>query len=112
MSFFFGGIIMFGIYDLNTCSSLNYKERLEIYKKCGFKEIALYIDSSYQTNNENYIEIINYAKKINLSINQAHLDWKISNLICDETTNKYFDYISQKSNILLHMLHNQITHQL
>ena len=87
---------MIGIYDLNDCSSLGFKDRLDIYKKCGFKEVALYLDSTYQTNNENYIDIIKYAKKIGLQILQVHIDWKISNLICDSTTNKYFEYISAK----------------
>ena len=30
---------MIGIYDINTCSNLNYKERLDIYKKCGFNDL-------------------------------------------------------------------------
>lgn len=87
---------MIGIYDINTSSNLNYKERLNIYKKCGFQEIALYLDSNYQYNNENYIEIINYAKEIGLQIRQAHIDWKISNLICDTDSNEYFDYVETK----------------
>lgn len=87
---------MIGIYDLNSCSSLGFKDRLDIYKKCGFKEVSLYLDSSYQTNNENYIDIINYAREIGLQILQVHIDWKISNLICDNDTNEYFEYISKK----------------
>ena len=87
---------MIGIYDINTSSNLNYKERLNIYKKCGFQEIALYLDSNYQYNNENYIEIINYAKEIGLQIRQAHIDWKISNLICDTDSDEYFDYVETK----------------
>lgn len=87
---------MIGIYDLDKCSNLDYKTRLDIYKQVGFNEIALYIDENYINQNEKYEDIINYAYSINLKINQAHVDYKISNLICDKTTNKYFDYIESK----------------
>ena len=89
---------MIGIYDLNTCSNLDYKERVDTYKKVGFQEIALYLDQDYQSNNENYIDIIKYAREIGLKISQVHIDWKISNLICDNTTSQYFDYILGKLN--------------
>ena len=87
---------MFGIYDLNECSDLNYKQRLDIYKNVGFQEVALYIDERYNNASENYVDIIDYAKKIGLKVNQVHIDYKISNLICDESTNEYFDYVSSK----------------
>ncbi len=87
---------MFGIYDINTSSNLTYKERLDIYNKVGFKEIALYLDCGYQSNDEKYLDIINYAKSIGLEINQVHIDWKISNLVCDNTTEQYFEYVSSK----------------
>ena len=87
---------MFGIYDINLSSNLTYKERLDIYSKCGFKEIAIYLDCEYQTNEEKYLDIINYARSIELKIQQVHLDWKISNLICDSTTDQYFEYIYSK----------------
>lgn len=87
---------MFGLYDINDCSILNYKDRLDIYKKCGFKEIALYLDERYQVNGENYLDIISYARQIGLKIEQVHIDWKISNLICDDSTNEYFEYVSKK----------------
>ena len=88
---------MIGIYDLNTCSKLDYKTRLNIYKEAGFREVALYLDSAYMTEGETYEDIIAYARAIGLEVKQVHLDYKISNLICDETTNEYFDYISQKT---------------
>ncbi len=87
---------MFGIYDINSNSSLTYKERLDIYREVGFEELAIYLDCEYQTNNEKYLDIINYAKSIGLNIKQVHLDWKISNLICDSSTDTYFDYIYSK----------------
>ena len=87
---------MFGIYDINSSSTLTYKERLDIYSKCGFNEIALYLDCSYQSNNEKYLDIINYAKSLGLEINQVHIDWKISNLICDSSTEEYFEYVRTK----------------
>lgn len=87
---------MFGIYDINLSSNLTYKERLDIYKLSGFNELAIYLDCEYQTNNEKYLDIINYAKAIELDIKQVHIDWRISNLICDNTTNTYFDYVSSK----------------
>ena len=87
---------MFGIYDLNLCSDLPFGERLKIYKQIGFDEIALYLDSKHNRSDENYVDIINYARKIGLTVNQVHLDYHLSNAICDPTTNEYFDYISQK----------------
>lgn len=85
-----------GIYDINDSSNLNYKDRLDIYKECGFTSIGVYLDDNYMTNNEKYIDIINYAREIGLQVNQIHVDYKISNLICDETTNEYFEYINNK----------------
>jgi len=38
---------MLGIYDLNICSNLDYKARLDIYKNAGFKEFALYLDDAH-----------------------------------------------------------------
>ena len=87
---------MFGIYDINNCNKLTYKERLDIYKEAGFDEIALYLDERYQRDDESYIEIIGYANKIGLKIKQVHIDYKISNLICDESTSEYFYYVSAK----------------
>ena len=85
-----------GIYDINNSSNLGYKERLDIYKKCGFTSVGIYLDDNYMTNNEKYIDIIKYARKIRLEVNQIHVDYKISNLICDEESNEYFDYIDNK----------------
>lgn len=85
-----------GIYDINTGNSLNYKERLDIYKKVGFTELAIYLDNNYMENNENYVDIINYAHTIGLSIKQVHLDYKISNLICDKNNGEYFEYLESK----------------
>lgn len=85
-----------GIYDINNVSSLNYKERLSIYKEIGFKEVACYLDEKYMENDENYFEIIKYAKKIGLEVKQVHLDYKISNSICSKDTNEYFDYLEKK----------------
>ena len=89
---------MIGIYDLDKCSSLDYKTRLNIYKNAGFEEIALYIDNNYLQPNETYDEIIKYAKKLSLKINQVHADYKISNVICDHKSNEYFDYMESKLN--------------
>lgn len=87
---------MVGIYDLDKCGNLDYKKRLEIYKKVGFKEVALYLDNSYLNEGEEYTKIIEHAKIIGLEVNQAHADYKISNLICDESNDKYLDYIAEK----------------
>ncbi len=87
---------MFGIYDLNLCSDLTYKDRLEIYKQAGFTEVALYLDDKHNRNDENYVDIISYAREIGLTVKQVHLDYHLSNSICDPNTNEYFDYISQK----------------
>lgn len=84
-----------GIYDLNECSSLGYKERLDIYKSVGFTGVGTYIDDNYMANNESYVDIIEYAKKIGLEVNQVHVDYKISNLICEDS-NAYFDYVERK----------------
>ena len=75
------GAFMFGIYDIDKATTLNYKERLDIYKNIGFNEVALYLDNNYLKKTETYDQIINYAKEINLQINQVHVDYKISNLI-------------------------------
>lgn len=87
---------MIGIYDINSFPEIPFKQRLEIYKSAGFGEIALYIDKNYNAPNENYVDIINYARNIGLEVKQAHIDYKISNLISDNSTNEYFDYVSQK----------------
>lgn len=84
-----------GIYDLNECSTLDYKKRLEIYKSCGFTSVGLYIDDDYMTNGESYLNIINYARRIGLEVNQVHLDYKISNLICLDN-DVYFKYVENK----------------
>lgn len=89
---------MFGIYDIDKATTLSFKERLKIYKDIGFNEIALYLDNAYLKENETYEHIIDYAKEINLQIKQVHIDYKISNLITDETTNNYFEYLEQKIN--------------
>lgn len=84
-----------GIYDLNECSLLNYKERLKIYKDSGFTSVGLYLDDNYMVNKENYVDIIEYARKIDLKINQVHIDYKISNMICDNP-DVYFAYVENK----------------
>lgn len=83
-----------GIYDINEY--LDYKTRLGFYKQAGFCEVALYLDTSYMKEGENYLDIIAYARKIGLEIKQIHVDYKISNLICDENYNTYFDYLESK----------------
>ena len=88
----------FGIYDLNDCSDLNYKERILIYKNAGFKELALFLDDQYMKTGENYTEIIDFARSQGLEVKQVHIDYKISNMICDEQSNQYFEYIKQKAN--------------
>ena len=84
-----------GIYDLNECSSLDYKVRLEIYKGCGFSSVGLYLDDNYMHNGESYKEIIEYAREIGLSVNQVHVDYKISNLI-SEDIETYLVYVEEK----------------
>lgn len=87
----------FGIYDLTHCSTLDYKTRIDIYKKIGFQEIALYLDQNYMQGDENYLDIIKYVKDCNLKIGQVHLDYKNANMICDEASNEYFEYLHQKA---------------
>ena len=70
---------MIGIYDLGDF--LDYKTRLQIYRNAGFQEVALYIDKNYVQQAEDYCDIISYARKIGLKVNQAHIDYKISNMI-------------------------------
>ena len=87
----------FGIYDLTDCSTLGFKDRILIYKKAGFEEIGLYLDQNYMQNGENYVDIINYAREQGLKIKQVHIDYKISNLICDKETDEYFEYLEEKA---------------
>lgn len=90
---------MFGIYDINTNTPLGFKERLDIYKKAGFGGVAFFIDDNYYDKGENFLQLINYAHDIELKIMQVHADYKISNLICDESTNEYFDYLESRLKI-------------
>lgn len=85
-----------GLYDINESSDLDYKTRINIYKSMGFTSVGVYLDNNYMSNNENYVDIIKYAKQIGLKVNQVHVDYKISNMICDDSSNKYFDYIEEK----------------
>ena len=87
---------MFGIYDIYRNSDLDYKTRVDIYKQAGFQELAIFIDNSYYPPHENYLDIITYARSIGLQVNQAHIDYKIANLICDNSTDVFFDYVSSK----------------
>ena len=89
---------MIGLYDIDKVCDINYKERLEIYKQVGFNEVALYLDKNYLNEDESYTDIISYARDIGLQVKQVHIDYKISNLICDETTSAYFDYLEEKLN--------------
>ena len=66
-----------GIYDLNESSLLDYKERINIYKEVGFTSVGVYLDDNYMANDENYLDIIEYARSIGLDINQVHIDYKI-----------------------------------
>lgn len=91
-------IMKIGIYDIDRSSNLTYKERLDIYKECGFNELAIYLDNNYLNESENYDDIIKYANEINLTIKQVHLDYKISNLICSKDSNEYFEYLENKIN--------------
>ena len=86
---------MIGIYDLNDASLLDYKRRLEIYKNAGFTSVGLYLDSAYMRNEENYADIIKHARHIGLEVNQVHLDYRGSNLIC-ENSDEYFSYVESK----------------
>ena len=86
---------MIGIYDINDFKNIDFRIRLETYKKVGFSSIGLYIDDKYMNKNENYENIIKFAIKIGLQVNQVHVDYKISNEIC-ENTQKYLDYVEEK----------------
>ncbi len=88
----------FGIYDINVANPLDFKERLEIYKKVGFENVGLYIDKNYMENNESYEDIILHAKSIGLKINQVHVCYKLSNDICENSEN-YISYMSDKLKI-------------
>lgn len=87
-----------GIYDIDKASALDYKERLKIYKDVGFVELGIYFDEKYINKEENYLAILNYARSIGLRVNQVHLDYGISNLICSKETDEYFDYLEKKIN--------------
>ena len=87
-----------GIYDLNMCSNLTYKERLMVYKNEGFEKLGLYIDDAYMSNGEKYEDIINYAKQIGMMVNQVHVDYKISNDICDNLQS-YISYVKSRLDI-------------
>lgn len=100
----------FGIYDINVSNGLNYKERLDIYKKSGFKSVGLYIDEKYMENGENYEDIISYAKNIGLKINQVHVCYKLSNDICDNSKN-YISYMNDKLQVCeKHGIKNMVLH--
>lgn len=100
----------FGIYDINTSNSLDFKERLEIYKNAGFKSLGLYIDDNYMENNESYEDIITHAKNIGLKINQVHVCYKLSNDICENSEN-YINYMSDKLKICKkHSIKNMVLH--
>ena len=86
-----------GIYDLTDCSNLDYKTRIDIYKSCGFDELGLYLDNNYMQGNENYMDIIGFAQSVGMKIKQVHIDYKIANLICDDSTNEYFEYLETKA---------------
>lgn len=86
---------MLGIYDMNIDTVLGYKDRLDIYKQSGFGEVSLYLDSRYQREGEDYVDIINYAREIGLDIKQVHIDYKISNLIAEDI-DAYCDYVASK----------------
>ncbi len=87
--------MLIGIYDINDFKEIDFKCRLDAYKKVGFTSIGLYIDNAYMNSNENYEDIIEYALKIGLKINQVHVDYKTSNEIC-ENTQKYLEYMEEK----------------
>jgi len=86
---------IFGIYDINLATNLNFKKRLDIYKQNGFLEVALYLDNKYLDKGENYLDIINYAKQINLKVKQVHLDYKNANDICN-INSEIFKYLESK----------------
>ncbi len=86
-----------GIYDILYCSNLSYTQRINIYKKCGFKEFALYLDNSYMQEGEQYIDVLNYAKKVGLQVNQVHLSYNIADYIFDDSTTLFFDYLNKKA---------------
>ena len=87
---------MIGIYDINDRSDLPAAARFEIYKNAGFSEVAFYIDNAYMANNETYEQLFKTAKEFGLAVNQVHADYKISNEICNEESNIYFDYVDKK----------------
>lgn len=86
-----------GIYDINDCSSLSFSERIDVYKKCGYTSLGVYLDDGYMCNGEKYIDIIEKAREKGLKVNQVHVDYKISNMICKDS-NEYFDYVEKKLN--------------
>ena len=86
-----------GIYDILYCSNLNYKQRIDIYKKAGFTQFAMYLDNSYMQDSERYVDVLTYAKSVGLSVEQVHLDYKISDYIFDQNNNLFFDYLDQKA---------------
>ena len=85
-----------GIFDLTKCSDLGYKDRIDIYKETGVGELSLYIDNDYMQEGEDYNLIIAYARDNGLKINQVHIDYKQSNLICDETTDSFLNTLARK----------------
>ncbi len=100
----------FGIYDINVSNTLNFKERLEIYKKIGFSSVGLYIDENYMENNESYEDIILHAKNIGLKINQVHVCYKLSNDICENSEN-YISYMTEKLKVCeKHGIKNMVLH--
>ena len=100
----------FGIYDINVANPLEYKKRLEIYKKVGFSSVGLYIDENYMENNESYEDIISYAKNIGLKINQVHVCYKLSNDICNNSEN-YIRYMEEKLKVCeKHNIKNMVLH--
>ena len=102
--------MIFGIYDINVSNNLNFKERLDLYKKVGFESVGLYIDENYMENNEQYEDIILYAKSIGLKINQVHVCYKLSNDICENTEN-YISYMTEKLKVCeKHNIKNMVLH--
>lgn len=101
----------FGIYDINTNTPLPFKQRFDTYKQAGFEGVAFFIDQNYLDKGETFEEQIAYANKIGLKIMQVHADYKISNKICDESSNEYFDYVESRITICeKYYLKNLIVH--
>ena len=99
-----------GIYDMNEATKLGYRQRLDIYRETGFHSVSLYIDQSYMNKGEHYGDIIDYAREIGLKVNQVHIDYKISNDICNDPEKYYTYLIGRLSECRAYGIENMVLH--